>query len=290
MKDIFFILILCVLAASKVTLQGQFAKKAENTFCNAICFNTIIFATSALLFVKWIAGSHIQTAAFGAVFGLLTVLFQAFYMMAMSNGNVSLTVMIVNFSMIIPIGFSLIFYNEKMTAFQMIGILLVITALLLSLEKGDKKYKSFKKWLFLAVCASLINGCLAVCQKIFASGEYGIENKGFVAWAYITALIISVLVCIFLKFHKSSQENSLLKITPQIAALGIFAGAILAVFQWLNTYAVSVINSAILFLSYNGGSMVLSALLGVLLLRDKLTKKQICSVVLGAAAVIILTL
>ena len=29
MKDIFLILILCVLATSKVTLQGQFAKKAE---------------------------------------------------------------------------------------------------------------------------------------------------------------------------------------------------------------------------------------------------------------------
>ena len=171
MKDIFLILILCVLATSKVTLQGQFAKKAENTFCNAICFNTIIFVTSALLFVKWIAGSHMLTAVFGAIFGLLTVLFQAFYIIAMSNGNVSLTVMIVNFSMIIPIAFSLIYYNEKMTAFQMIGILLVITALLLSIEKGGKKYKSFKKWLFLAVCASLINGCLAVCQKIFASGE-----------------------------------------------------------------------------------------------------------------------
>ena len=135
-----------------------------------------------------------------------------------------------------------------------------------------------------------INGCLAVCQKIFASGEYHGENKGFVAWAYITAFIISALVCIFLKFHKSSKKNSLLKITPQIAALGISAGAVLAVFQWLNTYAVSVIDSTILFPSYSGGSMVLSALSGVLLLRDKLTKKQICSVVLGAAAVIILTL
>ena len=290
MKDIFLILILCVLATSKVTLQGQFAKKAENTFYNAICFNTIIFVTAALLFVKWIVGSHMLTAVFGAIFGLLTVLFQAFYIMAMSNGNVSLTVMIVNFSMIIPIAFSLIFYNERMSGFQIIGILLVIIALLLSLEKGGKKYKSFKKWLFLAVCASLTNGCLAVCQKIFASGEYSVENKGFVAWAYVTAFIISVLVCIFLKFHKSRKENSLLKITPQIAALGISAGAVLAVFQWLNTYAVSVIDSAILFPSYNGGTMVLSALSGVLLLRDKLTKKQICSVVSGAAAVIILTL
>ena len=290
MKDLFLILVLCVLATSKVTLQGQFAKKAENTFCNAICFNTIIFAASALLFIKWIAGSHIQTAAFGAVFGLLTVLFQAFYIIAMSNGNVSLTVMIVNFSMIIPIAFSLIYYNEKITAFQIIGILLVITALLLSLEKGGKKYKSFKKWLFLAVCASLINGGLAVCQKIFASGEYRGENKGFVAWAYITAFIISALVSIFLKFHIISKENSLLKITPQIAALGISAGAVLAVFQWLNTYAVSVIDSTILFPSYNGGSMVLSALSGVLLLRDKLTKKQVFSVVTGAVAVIILTL
>lgn len=290
MKDIFLILILCVLATSKVTLQGQFAKKVENTFYNAICFNSIIFVTSALLFIKWIANSHMSTAIFGAIFGLLTVLFQAFYIMAMSKGNVSLTVMIVNFSMIIPIAFSLIYYHEKITISQIIGIIFVIIALILSLERGDEKHKYLKKWLFLTVCASLTNGCLAVCQKIFASGEYSGENKGFVAWAYITAFVISVLICLFIKFRKSSKENSLFKMTPQIAALGIFAGVILAVFQWLNTYAVSVINSTILFPAYNGGSMVLSALSGLLLLKDKLTKKQIFSVVLGAVAVIILTL
>lgn len=285
MKNTVLILILCILATLKVTLQGQYAKKTENTFYNAIAFNTLIFATSAVLFAKWVTESHMQTALFGVIFGVLTVLFQSFYIMAMSIGNVSLTVMTVNFSMIIPIVFSVICYNETISVLQIIGILLVVIALILGIEKDSGKSGNVKKWLILALCASLSNGCLSVCQKIFASSAYGVENKGFVAWAYITSSIISVLICSVLKFGKSREKKTVNRIKW---ILGVSAGVVLAIFQWLNTYAVSVIDSTVLFPSYNGGAMVLSSLSGVIILKDKLSKKQICSVALGTVAVIVL--
>ena len=78
--------------------------------------------------------------------------------------------------------------------------------------------------------------------------------------------------------------------TSKVAALGISAGVVLAVFQLLNTYAISTIEAAIIFPSFYGGSLVLSALSGVIILKDKLTRKQVAAVALGVAALVILNI
>lgn len=284
MKDFILILILCFLASLKVTLQGQVAKKDKNNFFSATAFNGIIFIAAAVLFSFWLASCSIQTVFFGAVFGILTVLFQICYFLAMSCGNVSLTVMIVNFSMIFPIIYSFYAFSEQIATIKFVGIALVSVSLLLSLNKNGSGRGDFKKWLLLSLCAAAANGGLAICQKIFGATEYNSENKSFVSWAYLTAAVLSFILC--LVFYKKLGS---FKLSVKPVLFGASAGAVLAVFQCLNTYAVSVINSATLFPAYNGGSMVLSAFSGVIILKDKLTKKQILSVLLGITAVIILT-
>ena len=71
-------------------------------------------------------------------------------------------------------------------------------------------------------------------------------------------------------------------VTP--AAVGI----ILALFQWLNTYAISTMDGAFLFPLYSGGSILLSTLVGVTLFRDRLTARQRVSLFVGIVAVILM--
>ena len=287
MSDVILIFLLCFLATTKVTLQGRFAKTSGNSSFGALTFNTVIFASAAVLFARWLIGCHASTALFGAVFGVLTVLFQLFYVMAMSGGNVSLTVMFVNFSMVIPIAFSVIYGKEHITPIKAAGIALIVLALALTFKKGKGGEVNHKRWLLTALAAALINGGLSICQKLYGMTVYSSEGSGFVAWAYLIAFLLSFAVC-FLR-GVSNKENRF-SVSPRAALLGVSAGAVLAVFQWLNTYAVSAIDAAVIFPSYYGGSMILSAMSGVLILKDKLTKRQICAILIGIVAIVILNI
>jgi multidrug transporter EmrE-like cation transporter len=68
----------------------------------------------------------------------------------------------------------------------------------------------------------------------------------------------------------------------------VAVGIVLAIFQWMNTYAISVMDGSFLFPVYSGGSIILSTLVGILFFKDKLTKSQKYSITLGIIAVIIM--
>ena len=79
----YIIIILVLLATSKVTLQGVFARKYIVDITDSIHFNGIIYFFASLVFVFALKCSP-QVIPFA--FGILTVLFQIFYIQAMSCG------------------------------------------------------------------------------------------------------------------------------------------------------------------------------------------------------------
>ena len=70
----------------------------------------------------------------------------------------------------------------------------------------------------------------------------------------------------------------------------VAVGIVLAIFQWLNTYAISIMDGSFLFPIYSGGSIILSTLVGILFFKDRLTKRQKTSIALGVIAVVIMNL
>jgi len=137
--ELLVIFILCLLATTKVTLQGFFAKKNVTAFSDGIFFNGLIFLFSALLFLKNALIIQLTIVVFGCIFGFLTVLFQLCYIKAMTYGNVSLTVLIVNLSMVIPVTVAVVFYNEPMGTLRFVGILLTTLSLILNINKNEKR-------------------------------------------------------------------------------------------------------------------------------------------------------
>ncbi len=284
--DLIIILCLCVIATLKVTIQGHFAKKNVKTQADGVFFNGLIFFFTALMVIKNAFPFKFPVFLFGAVFGILSVLFQLFYIKAMSCGNVSLTVMMVNLAMIFPIAVSVFFYGEKLNFLRFLGLILTIIALVLGAGKSDAQI-DFKKWLLFSLATSLINGAVLVNQKIFGKTIWGTESKSFVAYGYITATLVSVLLYAFI----SKKGNGItFKIKPSVFLYGLCLGLFLGVFQVLNTKAIATIDGTLLFPSYNGGSLILSSISGILILRDKLNKKQLLSIVIGTAAIVMMNL
>lgn len=280
------ILGLCLLATVKITIQGQFAKARTKSTYDAIFFNALIFFFAALIFGKDLLSLNGAVALFGAGFGVLTVLFQLSYIKAMACGNVSLSVLIVNLGMILPVILSVVCYGESLSAMRFLGLCLTVLALILSVD-GKNRSPQFKKWFFLSILATLSNAGIAVLQKSFSKTPWSGEVKPFVAFGYVVATILSLLLCLFLRERNREGER---KFDWKLFLGALSIGVILGVFQVLNTKAIAMIEGTLFFPAYNGGTLILSSLSGLLILRDRLNRKQFLGLAVGVIAIILMNL
>lgn len=282
--DFLIVFILCSLATAKVSLQSRFSKKHLITSSDASFFNATVFLTAALLFSPNIPDTSFQTWLFSIIFALFTVLFQLSYTKALSIGNVSLTVMIVNLSMLFPVAISAVIYRESLSFIRLIGILLTVASFVLCIELKSKTSISWK-WFLLSTFAMLSNAGISITQKVFGSSSFAIEKESFVACSYLLAFLIAILVC-GVGILKKEPTTVSKKIPCYLFATSI--GIILAIFQWLNTYAIATIDGTFLFPMYSGGSILLSSLSGIFLFKDKLSLRQKCSILIGIFAIILM--
>ena len=283
--DFLIIILLCALATAKVTLQSRFGKKGLKTDSDNVLFNAMVFLTAALLFCADIPKASFNTWLFALTFAILTVVFQLSYTKALSVGNVSLTVMAVNLSMLFPVLVSIIFYNESLTPMRIVGIVLTVLSFTLTVDLKTKERLS-RSWLAFTAMAALANGGIGITQKIFGASEFCAEKKSFVACSYAIAFLIAFTLYLFVRSR--DKEAGSARARAYIFAVAV--GVVLAVFQWLNTYAISIMDGSFLFPVYSGGSIILSTLVGILFFKDKLTKTQKISITLGIIAVIIMNI
>ena len=278
------IIVLIILATLKVTFQGIFARKHISNVVESISFNGVIYFFASLIFSYALKCSP-PVIAFALLFGLLTVLFQLFYIQAMRCGNISLTVLIVNSSMIIPIIVSVLFFDERFGILKIIGITAIHVSLFLSTEKSIIKLNS--KWILFSLFAFLTNGSLAVCQQMFGKTVWHKEGASFVAWSYLLATVISFVIYFALKLK---QKRSGLKINNLALLYGLFIGIVLGLFQLLNTKAIGTIDAGLFFPVYNGGTLLLTTIMGVFLFKDRLRRKQIISIIVGIIGIVLINI
>ena len=238
----------------------------------------------AILFLPFAVGAAIPTILFSVGFAIFTVVFQLTYTKALSLGNVSLTVTLVNLSMLFPVLLSAVFFKEPFSAFRGIGVFLTCVSFVFGVEIQSKNSVN-KKWFWFALTAMLANAAIAIVQKFFGLSPCCEERAAFISWSYVFAALGT-----FLLFGAVSLKGNKGKITLNKSFYGytIIIGCILGCFQLLNTYAIAMIDGTFLFPTYSGGSIVLSALLGVLCFRERLSRKQTASLLIGITAIILM--
>jgi len=285
MKGILLIILLCLLATGKVTVQGFFAKKSVKTLSDGVFFNGMVFLCAALIFLPSAFSASWQTILFGGIFGTLTVVFQATYIKAMSAGKASMAVMIVNLSMVIPILVSVLFYGEPFPVTHIIGVCLTIAAVVISTRTRGGEQKG-NTWLWLSLIASFLSGMLSVTQKVYTKVTEA-QSLAFTAWTYIIAFLLSAIVYLTMK---AGGQPKTFRLNLKAAGSALATGAFLGVVMYFMTYAIATVNGAILFPSYYGGCLVMSTLSGLLILKEKLKPNQIVGISVGVIAIILLNL
>lgn len=283
----YLIVFLCALfACTKVTLQGNLSKGNIRNFTDSVLANCVIFAFTFIVFSLSIRnGINISVLYYSVLFGVFCVSFQVFFALALKSGPFSVTCMLVNLNMVVPVIFSIIYYNEKVTIAKIVGIILCLIALFLNIKNDGKKGNI--KWFTYVFFAFFSTAGISIVQKIFAKSQYGGELEQFIFLGYFIAFVLCFILFGVLQIIKKDRN---FKMNRKNVFFAFLIAAALGAFQFFYTYANSFIDAIILVPSVSGLATILQMLSGIIIFREKITTRQICSICVGILSVLLISL
>lgn len=278
------VLVLAILSTVKLGFQSKFSKKQVKKPADVLIFNFFVFLFSGIIFSYGLIGADKEVLLYGLAGAFFTALFQLSYTQALSIGNVSLTVMIVNLGIVLNVLISYLFYKEPLSWLRVIGIILTVITFVICTD-FKKSQKAEKKWLFFAISAMITTTAASGVQQIFSKSQYASQNRAYVSCVY---LIGSVLIILAYALLSRSGNGKTFKINKHIIFLAMASGICLGLYKFVSTYSLTVVDGTFFFPARAGGIIVFSTLAGVLIFKDKLSLKQKLSVAVGTVAVVLI--
>ena len=282
-----FLTIMPLLSAFKVTSQGYFSKGKLNSTADMLKFTGYMSLFSALSLIIFTVRAlpSFETVIYAFILAISSVSYQSLYSKAFTLGPISLSSTIVSFSIVISIIFSIIAYNEPVTIFKIIGFILMIFALLLTPAKKSSNTKTSFKWLLFCFLTVLATGIFNIVQIIFSHSDFSSEKSSLIAMSYIFA---SVFCFIIIPFVKGNQP--LYKTDKKLAIFLPLMGLSLGLYYLFNLSALELFPASEFLPSLSALCLLCTILISCILLKERLTIKQIFGVISTILSVVFLNL
>ncbi len=249
---------------------------------------TVLFASAAallLLFgIKDMATMASTTLICGIIYGVLLILSQWMFTLALKIGHTSVCSVVYSLGFILPTVSGTLFWDEAFGSLQLIGIFISVVIILLSAKKGQgEQKKEHKIFIPCILVAMLSSGGLGIMQKVQQSSVNANEKGAFLLVAFCFAVC-----CSFVAYLSCSRERGVFHVRKAVypAVTGLcFGGANLC-----NTVLAGKMKSAAFFPIQNISTIVFTTLLGIVLFKEKLTLKTATIFILGVAVIILFSL
>lgn len=219
----------------------------------------------------WFTNAIILGFVFISIFNVMAIITQK-----ISGSVTSVTGKI---SMVIPVVFGILYYQESYTLLKLLGILLALVSIILIIPMKStnipKKYLSLPILLFIG--SGFIDTFINYNQK-----EYFDKNDDilFTSTVFIVAFIIGLL---FLTV-KLLQKNEKLNFKSMLV------GIILGIVNWASLYfllaALATMESSVFFPVNNIGIVLATVFVSILLFKEKLNPKQWFGVFIAISAIV----
>ena len=289
-----FLLVLpvAIFAGIKVTLQGQMSRRHIRTLADTIWFNVLLFAGIAIMLAVVFPAGRLDGVilGFGLLAGCTTVLAQTFYALAFNSGPVSLTVLIANFSILINTVFSAIVFKEKVYLSQICGIVFLVSSMMLSTSHDHGDAKANRRWLFYSIIVMLAFGVGNSIQKLFWITESSSIPNSDVTFLIVMYLSASLIALVLYAFLAGKKQTSALGFQKSVLLFALAIGASLCFFQKTSMYALANVDGSFYFPTVSGLQSLWITAVGIVLFKDKLSRKQKLGVVCGILCVALMNL
>ncbi len=225
----------------------------------------------------------LPAALYGMAFGAFFFGAVAYIARCYEIGSMSLTSIIVNLSLFIPLVYSCIAFGDAITPVRAVGVALIAVTVILAVDQG--KGGTSLKWWLAVLLAFLSNGITAVLQKSYVTGHGEGLTMLFMSIAYLTAAILFAVNALVEK-RSSGAALAVGKVLPLavLSGLGSFGGnALLGVLC-------TRVSGTVLYPCVNGGLCIVSAVVSFLWFHEKPTSRKLLSIAVGVAAIVLLNL
>lgn len=282
-----------IASVSGSTARAVFSKRLGVSAGDSTGGRKAFYKTQALLFLfaaVWIGVLNAQTmhipsaetAVLGMLYGILTVLAQWLYTVALGRMPVSVCTTVYSFGFIIPTIFGTIVWHERITFCKILSVELCIAAILLSSVKADTGHEKTPVGAFLPLLISMAaSGGLGIVQKLQQKSTHSPEVGSFLFLAFLLSAAVSMVAAFFCK------KNSVRVFRRESGIPIVLVGTAMAVANTANTLLAGRLPSVVVFPITNVGVILFSSLVSVFLLKEKLSGKQAFALFLGDTAIIL---
>jgi drug/metabolite transporter (DMT)-like permease len=201
------------------------------------------------------------------------------------KAGISATILASKMSFVLPLLFSIMYYQEEITAKKILGIVIAISAVLLSIYKKQSD-KMNRQFIWLPILLFFGAGCVDSLVK-FAQQEY-LSSGGTEQFSTLLFAIASLAGLITLLIRKE-------KFRDLFQVKVIIGGGILGFVNFGSLYfLIAALNdsgydSSVVFSIVNIGIVACSIFIGLSIFREKLNKLNVLGVLLAFIAIFILT-
>ena len=257
----------------------------KNSGKGAFIFGALSSIAAMLFFVitsggfRWESGLVPYALGFALSYGTSTV----FSVLATASGSLSLTALIISFSLMIPTFYGLIFLNDPVSVGLVPGLILLAASLVLINLKSDS-IKITPKWLLYVFLAFVGNGMCSTVQKMQQVAFDGAYKNEFMIIALLSVCVGLMTVSLFTEKNdiKLCIKNGWYFALP----CGIMNGAV-NLFVMLLSARMPV---SLMFPLVSAGGIVITYFVSRFIYKEKLTKLQLIGFVLGTVSVVLLNI
>ena len=202
---------------------------------------------------------------------------------AIASGPLSLTTLIVSFSLMLPTLYGLIFRNDPISIGLFPGLALLAVSLVL-INKRDAEVKINPKWVISVIFAFLGNGFCTIFQNMQQVKFGGSYKNEFM----IIALLLTALACLVMTIVK--ERKFINKQSPLCYSLGAACGAMNGAVNLFVMILSGLMPVSLMFPIISAGGIVVTFIISQVFYKEKLSKLQLIGFVLGTVSVILLNL
>lgn len=285
-------LLLTVAVLSNVTnnVVAKVHNKKTVGKTDSVPFYNLILTAAACLFwlVMFIIDGEFDASVllYSLMFGLAYFGASTCYILAVKNGPVSLSVLLLNMSLLPVTVCGFIFWNVPVTPISIVGIVLVIASIFLCVyEKNSDKSKTVSlKWIIFAFLAFASNAACSIIMN-FQQRAYETYDNKCQSMMMFFALLLVVTANLVLYLTANKENRCSLK---EHAPVPICAGLSNSVGNLLIMLLIALLPTYVIYPVYGVGTVIVSSLLAVVVFKEKLPIRKWIGVAVGIVAVFLL--
>lgn len=215
-------------------------------------------------------------------FALCFTITYVFTFLSIKHGPLSLSSLMISCSVVVPLVYGVVFLKEPLTVTLTVGLVLLFASVMLVSEPWKKENVTVTpKWILYISLTFLSNGICTSIQKYFQISDKGVHSNEFMICSLAITLVI-LLIFVLLNERKGLKSIS----TTSSSLWPILCGIGNGLANQLTMFLAVVTPASLLYPLQSAGGIILTAIVSVVIYKEKLSITHKIGFVAGILAVI----